>query len=810
VNRTTDEWRCIEASGEQATLTTDELRAKLRAGGLSPTTLVWRAGMPGWVPSSRVPELGPEAKGPAPALPVGQHLTPPPAPAPKMTLLGVPPAPAGGAPAGSTQMRSKPPPPPRPVKRTSVPSPVAAGGARATAPSPAAAGGPRPAVGGPRPAVAAPSPSPPHVGESGPVTARSPSGEAGASAFRAAVEQGAGVPAASPVPGGVSSAVPAPGVGGGLGAAVGGGAGDVLSGGEFAAAKGSSGVNVSGLVERRSPALSEPPLSRTTTPQRTDRPSDDGRNGRGSTLMGLSPLTAEEAQQLGALVSEGVQASPSDRAGRMPTENPPIVVPTAEATSMPSMITRPAPFSIEASDVRLPPAPLAPDVSVPDSARPLGDFGVFEDGDEKRRGVRAWASMLRRWPGLPAGSKLVAAFLGGGLVTFGALTFFARLLGPAPAAPAPPAAPAHAGGVPAPSPPAPGVASAVAPPPPEVGQGVACAVGAPPVRLAPRVARDIPVELAAVPGAQAVALGFSVDGKAPRGLRVDLKSLATTVEPVPAPRRGPSSLLRVLPVANGAGPLRWIVDAERDGDAVGGARTVPVDPSFVVGLGAQGVLTASHANEGPALAWEATTTGADALRPMPAAGAGVWVAYRQAGRVWAGLLDGSGRPRGELRSLAESGQSGSPSWGQSGDEVAVSFAWREGEGGAWSMRVARGPKHGPLGASVPFTTPPGGPGGDVIAPALAGLGDGRWVAVWTEGPSGTRMVRAATLGPSGEVVGEALTASTPGVNAGQASVAVASGGKVLVTYLTAAGRGVYELWGASLACTPSALGSSSP
>jgi hypothetical protein len=210
------------------------------------------------------------------------------------------------------------------------------------------------------------------------------------------------------------------------------------------------------------------------------------------------------------------------------------------------------------------------------------------------------------------------------------------------------------------------------------------------------------------------------------------------------------------------------------------------------------------------VAWETNTEKADALRALPVAGAGAWVAFRQGGRVWAGLLDVGGKPRGELRALTEGGQVGSPSWAQGGDEVAVAFAWRATESDAWSMRVARGPKQGPLGPSTPFATPAGGPGGDAIAPALAWLGDGRWVAAWTEGASGARLVRVATLGPSGEVVGEALTASPAGANAGQASIAVASGAKVMVAYLSAAGRGLYELWGASLACPSLALGSSSP
>ncbi|HEU4408739.1 MAG TPA: GYF domain-containing protein [Polyangiaceae bacterium] len=796
MNRTTDEWRCIEASGEQATLTTDELRAKLRAGQLTAATLVWRGGMPGWVPASRVPELGPEAKGPAPALPIGQHALPPPVPG-KATLLGVPPAPSA---APAPRAAPPPPPVPRPARRGGGPVPAASGttllavppapeGAPATARSPVGQGAPARAV---RPVE--------------PLPASPPAAKAGASPPLAVVpaEGGGGIlPSASSAEGAVD-ARPAEAPGAKAPAGQGGAAGaNGVSSAESGGAKALPRVvlNAPPAAERAS-AL--PGATSTVTPP---RPSRVPERAGGSTLLGLSPLTAEEAQHLGALVSEGQLNDRPAHSSRPPAATPrPFVVPSSEGTTQPSLITRPAPFSAEAPDVRFPPAPLTPDVTSPPSGRPLGDFSVFDDPDEKGGASKAWASLLRRRPSLPAGSKLVAAFFGGGLLTFGALTLFARLLSPAPAAPA--RAPSE--GPQAASAPAPGAAPNAEAPAPRPGPGAPCALGPAPARLAPRVARDVPIELAAVPGAEAVAVGFTAEGKVPRGLRVDLASLASTPEAVPAPRRPASAIWRVLPVAAAGGALRWLVDAEREGDAVAGARSVPLEPPLVVGLGEQGVLSARRAVDAPAIAWEATTAGADALRPLAVAGAGAWVAFRQGGRVFAGLLDGEGKPRGELRALTDRGLSGSPYWGQGGDEVAVAFAWRASENDPWSMRVARGPKQGPLGPAAAFATPPGGPGGDAIAPALTGLGDGRWVAAWTEGPAGARAVRVATLGPAGDVLGEAVTASPPGANAGQASVAVASGAKVMVAYLTAAGRGVYELWGASLACPSSALGSSSP
>src|SRR5262249_12586224 len=94
--------------------------------------------------------------------------------------------------------------------------------------------------------------------------------------------------------------------------------------------------------------------------------------------------------------------------------------------------------------------------------------------------------------------------------------------------------------------------------------------------------------------------------------------------------------------------------------------------------------------------------------------------------------------------------------------------------------------------------PPGGPGGAAIAPALAGLADGRFLLVWTEGGGGAHDVRAPTpdaeLGPSGAPV----TGSHGSSNAGQGAVAL-SGGQGMVAYLALTDQG-YELWGAAVDC----------
>ncbi len=65
-----------------------DLRNKIAIGEVAPTDLVWRDGMPDWVPSSRVPELQPAAAGPPPV--VGGNLNTPYAPPQAQPYQSVP------------------------------------------------------------------------------------------------------------------------------------------------------------------------------------------------------------------------------------------------------------------------------------------------------------------------------------------------------------------------------------------------------------------------------------------------------------------------------------------------------------------------------------------------------------------------------------------------------------------------------------------------------------------------------------------------------------------------------------------------
>lgn len=336
---------------------------------------------------------------------------------------------------------------------------------------------------------------------------------------------------------------------------------------------------------------------------------------------------------------------------------------------------------------------------------------------------------------------------------------------------------------------------AKAPPAPTKEGGLgACAVAKAAVKLAPRASKDIPLELTGIPATSRIALGFSVDGKSPYGVEVDPATLGVKKGAVP---RAPGTLRRVLamPVSNGA---KWIVDADPKKASLRLAQTVPVEPTFVVGVAGDVVATADKVTDawapGPRISGNA-----DLLRSLVVPGAGSLVAVR-AGDVLSAVRLGTDRAaKGDLVPLADGGQAGTPALGTNGVEVAVAFAHRDAPTSPWGVKISRFLKDDAPSKAVAFPLPQGGPGGDAFAPSIAGLADGRWLLAWTEGASGSRVVRVATLSANGEVMAEPLSLSVPKSNAGQPSLAVV-GADALAVYLTSPKKGIYEIWGATLSC----------
>jgi hypothetical protein len=144
------------------------------------------------------------------------------------------------------------------------------------------------------------------------------------------------------------------------------------------------------------------------------------------------------------------------------------------------------------------------------------------------------------------------------------------------------------------------------------------------------------------------------------------------------------------------------------------------------------------------------------------------------------------------------GAVGKPASGWNGREVAVIFADRPEGASRYEIRIGHAAPGTLPAVTAVLPLPRGGPGGDAFSPDIAGLDDGRWLLIWTEGASGSRAVRAQTLAPDFRPLGDPIALSPPAGNFGQGVLGVA-GGRVATVFLSK-GSSSYELWGAVLQC----------
>jgi hypothetical protein len=226
------------------------------------------------------------------------------------------------------------------------------------------------------------------------------------------------------------------------------------------------------------------------------------------------------------------------------------------------------------------------------------------------------------------------------------------------------------------------------------------------------------------------------------------------------------------------------------------------DPAIVVGWADNGFGVASRSTDPPTTLWPLDGDAIpDMIRAVDAGDLGQVVVFRRGGAIFGGVIAKDRTARGGLVQIAGAGAPagspvGAPAIAVSGQSVAVAFADRASPNDPWSVRIGTASVGSLPSQTSQFTAPPGGPGGAAIAPALAGLSDGRWLLLWTEGSGGEHDVRAQTLGADLKPLGAPFKVSHD--NAGQAAAAI-SGGQGLVAYLQLTDRG-YEVWGAGVDC----------
>ncbi len=355
------------------------------------------------------------------------------------------------------------------------------------------------------------------------------------------------------------------------------------------------------------------------------------------------------------------------------------------------------------------------------------------------------------------------------------------------ATPSPPA-PASTPTLPSSSP-----APAVAPPP---ASTVACTFRGARKRIVVGASKDIPIEVWAQPGDPRVAAGFAARNGTALGFVLDPKTLepkkSFTDKPV-------HRLRRVVPTPD-SDSITFAVDTDNPASALQNTLTVATTPPLRLGTFKDALTIETTDSTVPDVLWTLPTTHPlEAMRAAVAPGKGIAVVFRMNDSVWVGWVTNDRKPGGRLTRVPGTGvQVGTPSIGWNGREMLVAFADLPSRDAAWTIRLTRfGFGQEPV-ASEPWSTPEGGPGGPAIAPSVFGLGDGRWVMVWTEGNAGARDVRVQTYDAAMRALGDAFTVSEAGANAGQGVAAVGSAGGV-VMYLAALGT-MYEVWAASIEC----------
>jgi hypothetical protein len=348
---------------------------------------------------------------------------------------------------------------------------------------------------------------------------------------------------------------------------------------------------------------------------------------------------------------------------------------------------------------------------------------------------------------------------------------------------------------PVPLPPAPAASVAARPAPAPAAAPATlhpCVVGGSPVAIAPSAVVGVGVE--ARPFGEDFAIGFARDEHEAVGMRLNARSL-TAAGATQAHSKDP--IRRVRPVATSKGALLVLaVDADRKGDRLSGRRTLPVDPPLQVGAVGSSLVWSRAGGPAAGMLWPLDGEGdVEALRGATEGAPGdttTAIAFRRGSIIWLGTATGykALAPKGDLAHIDGLGTAvGSPAIALNDGVTLSAWADRASSGEPWSLRWVRFKAGDAPGTPRTFTPPPGGQGGQAMSPGLAAVPGGRFLLVWTEGPTSFHHVRALTLSAEGAPVGSPLEISADGANAGQGQAAVGAAGTGLVAFLESADGG---------------------
>jgi hypothetical protein len=327
---------------------------------------------------------------------------------------------------------------------------------------------------------------------------------------------------------------------------------------------------------------------------------------------------------------------------------------------------------------------------------------------------------------------------------------------------------------------------------------VACTVSGAPHVIGPSATVTAGVE--AVRIGDDLGLGFAPSDRDAIGVRLDPASLSA-IATTKARSRDP--VKRVTPLAGARGGLALIVDTDRKGDRLQGRRTIATEPPLQVGA-ADGHVSFARVGGGPAGQLWALDDGppVDALRGASDHTGTVALTFRRGGAVWMGTASGttSLAPSGDLAHIEGLGTAvGSPAIAFGSGVAMLAWSDRASTDEPWHLRWTRFAAGTSPTSSETFRPPAGGKGEQAMSPGITALPGGRFLLVWTEGPTSAHDVRALTLSVDGKPLGVPLVISNPGVNAGQGQAVVASSGQGAVAFLESGGNG-FQVVATPIAC----------
>ena len=483
-----------------------------------------------------------------------------------------------------------------------------------------------------------------------------------------------------------------------------------------------------------------------------------------SRTLGRLPEPSHPPQRGPSAVDEAPASTPA------PPAAVPVIAPTAAIPLIPSPAATPAPPASTPVPARA--APSRP----PSSGSSDVNLDVMID---RRRPVPQ-----------PVPVPMSSLFGAGGVLI--GMVIGAFFVGRASAVPAPRlTARPSLGAVPA-------LARATVPPPPKP-----CWMVKQPAMWAPRVSRSIPFDAVAT-RTGGLAIGYARDARVAIGIEVNLAS--GDVQPR-FEDTGDDEIERVAPTptaeftvarAGAPGALKSPIEVS---PLAAVATPVAALTPFAVGLDGASWALATPPTGAATPLWPLPGDEKVAAASVhPAGEKGYALTFRRGSTaVLGGWIGADRKATGALVNIAGSGGSvGKPAAAWNGREVAVIFADRPDKDGHYEIRIG----HAPAG-TLPTTTtvlplPRGGPGGDAFAPEIAGLPDGRWLLMWTEGAPGSRAVRAQTLASDFAPIGDPIALSPPAGNFGQGVIGIA-GGRAATVFLSK-GSASFELWGAVLQC----------